>query len=565
MEQTKKRKHSMRGWILILIPLVILAAAGLFAWHRYGPSDEKADLDSYFGASVSADAELLDAQPGQKLAVVLDQEFLGYYGYKENDITYLSLDIVQDKLNGTFYWDKNENILLYTLPTEVEKQTGEEIVKNINGKIYISMDYVQKYTNMTYAEYDDPSRLVIRSTWGEFTYADVKSEAALRVLGGPKSPILTELEAGSKVQYLDETGKWAHVQTEDGYKGYIAKSNLGDTYTEEVSNDSFSYPEYTSLKKDYKINLTWFNVANQAANSLFSGMLDEASGINVISPTWVTFSDSNGNINSIADSSCVAAAHEKGIEVWMLVSNIVNTDTTNVDTTQILTHSSIREVAENNILSAALSAGVDGINIDLENMSSEVGDSYIQFVREMSVLCRNNGLVLSVDVPPLFKMNEFYDRIEMNDFVDYVIVMAYDEHYNGSEAGSVASISYSEDSVENMLTEVDADKLILGIPFYTRLWEIGSDGSVSSTSYGMEGIQSLLTSKETTATLDETSGQNYAQYEENGKTYQVWLEDATSVASRMNVVQQNSLAGVASWAVGYETNDIWAVIAQYLQ
>ncbi len=565
MAQTeKKRKHSLRGWIFILVPLVILIVIGVFAWQRYGPTGEKADLDSYFAASVSADADILADQPGEKLALVLNNELLGYYGYKENDTLYISLELVQQKINSRFYWDKNEQLLIYTLPTESAKDIAGEYTKNINGKIYISLACVQNFTNIDYTEYSDPNRLVINSEWGEISYADTKGKTALRILGGPKSPVLTELEAGTKLTWIDDAGKWSHVKTEDGYIGYVKKSALNTLYTEEKSRE-FSEPDYTSLKRDHKINLTWFNVSVQDANTKFADVLASASGVNVISPTWVTFADNAGNVSSIADSSCVQAAHEQGIEVWMLVSNIVNTDTSDVDTTYILTHTSIREKVEKNILSVALANGVDGINVDLEGMSSEVGDSYIQFIREMSVLCRNNGLVLSVDVPPLFAMTEFYDRAEMNEVADYVIVMAYDEHYSGSEAGSVASISYSEESVTNMLKEVSADKLILGIPFYTRLWAVGSDGSVSSTAYGMEAINTLLASKGVSASVDESTGQNYAEYTENGMTYQVWLEDAGSVGERMQVMQNHSLAGIASWAAGYETEDIWQVIQQYLQ
>ncbi len=565
MAQTeKKRKHSLRGWIFILVPLVILIVIGVFAWQRYGPTGEKADLDSYFAASVSADADILADQPGEKLALVLNNELLGYYGYKENDTLYISLELVQQKINSRFYWDKNEQLLIYTLPTESAKDIAGEYTKNINGKVYISLACVQNFTNIDYTEYSDPNRLVINSEWGEISYADTKGKTALRILGGPKSPVLTELEAGTKLTWIDDAGKWSHVKTEDGYIGYVKKSALNTLYTEEKSRE-FSDPDYTSLKRDHKINLTWFNVAVQDANTKFADVLASASGVNVISPTWVTFADNAGNVSSIADSSSVQAAHEQGIEVWMLVSNIVNSDTSDVDTTYILTHTSIRETVEKNILSVALANGVDGINVDLEGMSSEVGDSYIQFIREMSVLCRNNGLVLSVDVPPLFAMTEFYDRAEMNEVADYVIVMAYDEHYSGSEAGSVASISYSEESVTNMLKEVSADKLILGIPFYTRLWAVGSDGSVSSTAYGMEAINTLLASKGVSASVDESTGQNYAEYTENGMTYQVWLEDAGSVGERMQVMQNHSLAGIASWAAGYETEDIWQVIQQYLQ
>ena len=186
--------------------------------------------------------------------------------------------------------------------------------------------------------------------------------------------------------------------------------------------------------------MAWHQITNADANTTIASVLQNTKGINVISPTWFYLNDNNGNIASLASSDYVNYCHQNGIEVWALVSNLENKD---VDTTSVLTYTSKRENLINNLISAAIQYNFDGINVDFEALSSEVGDSYIQFIRELSLKCANNGIVLSVDDYVPTSYTAFYNRAEQAVFADYVVVMAYDEHYSGSEeAGSVASIGF---------------------------------------------------------------------------------------------------------------------------
>ena len=239
----------------------------------------------------------------------------------------------------------------------------------------------------------------------------------------------------------------------------------------------FEEPEYTSQRRDFKINLAWHQVTSEAANETFDDAVKNMTGVNVISPTWFSVSDNAGNLSNYAVESYVTNAHAKGLEVWGLVDNFNK----NVDTYKLLSNSSSRVKLENNLIQQALRFDLEGLNIDFESLSEETGPHFIQFLRELSILCRANKLVLSVDNPvPENNYTSHYDRESQGEVVDYVIIMGYDEHYYGSEkAGSVASLPWVEKGVTDTLKEVPAEKVINGIPFYTRLWKT-SAGIVTS-------------------------------------------------------------------------------------
>lgn len=571
----RRRKKRNGGLIAALILIICLAlAVCAFLYFRYAPSKETADIEEYF-TEASGDATAIGTpeEPDRALYAVINQTRYGASALQSGEEIYLDLSLVQAEISERFYWDANENLLIFTTPSTVVKtgvdsaayyvsnaqQTAENIiVKMVDNRPYVSLGFIKNYADIEYAAYEDPSRVVLQSSWKTYSSAQLTKNTSVRLRGGVKSPVLTKVDADTTVRVLANLDDWTEVATEDGYRGYVQTKLL--TETQQVTEArSFQAEEYTSISRDHTINLTWHQVTTTAANSNIESVLSSANGVNVISPTWFSLSDSAGNITSIASSDYVTYAHANGVEVWGLVSNLVN----DVDTTAVLTHTTSRELLESKLIAAAIEYKLDGINIDLEAMSAQVGDSYIQFIREMSILCRNNNIVLSVDVPPTLPATSFYNRGEMAQVADYVIVMAYDEHYNGSEAGSVSSISWASDAVETMLEEVPAQKLIFGVPFYTRAWE-NINGAVQSYTYGMEDVQTLIAENGATVTWDDAAGQNYAQYEKDGATWQIWVEDATSMAERMQIMKNNQLAGVASWKVGFETADIWAVISGYV-
>lgn len=595
----RRRRNAVIRWMIFIV-LVIAAAGGFLLWRKYGSSNEKADLEQYYeiGAedeiavvinnevireSEDASADEADAAP------VPGRIYDGQY--------YIEYSVVRDRINERFYWDPNENVLLYTLPdgnvtvevgsrdyTDVtEKKSADyDILKTEGRTAYIALPFIQEYTNMEYKVYDDPVvRAVITSQWGEIETAVIKRDTEVRYQGGVKSPILTEIDKGAKVTVLEDENDWMRVGTEDGYVGYVKTGTLKDIATETISRE-FEEPVYSNISKDYTINMAWHNVTNTTANGYVLENIAGTKGLTTIAPTWFSLADTEGNISSIADQDYVNYAHQSNLEVWAVLRDFHGGINSYDETYEVLSYTSKRTKVINQVIAAAIEAGVDGINLDFELVSTACGEHYIQFVRELSVRCRQNGLVFSVDnyVPQPY--NTHYNLREQGVMADYVMIMCYDEHTEGSyEAGSVASISYLDNGISDALQLVPAEKLVAGVPFFTRLWfetpkteeelaeEAGTEAAqypnkVTSTAYGMDETAEVLEEAGAQAAWDETTMQNYAEWEADGGTYRIWLEDRQSLEAKLKVIAENNLAGVAEWSLGMEDPAVWNLILQYV-
>ena len=561
--------------VLVVIVLILLIIGGVLAVSlikKYTPSKERKELSEYYNLT-SAD----------QVALIYNYEVLDTTALLLDGSVYLDYNFVHDFINPRFYWDANENILLYTtadelisasadstsyLVTKSSVEYGKPIVKASSTSAWVEIDFVRQYSDFTYTYYQDPSRIVLNNNWGEINVANIKKKnTSVRELGGIKSPILCDLTKGDKVVVLEELEKWVKVQTQDGVIGYVRSNAVSNPTVENLASD-FVPETFTHIVKDFEICMAWHQVTTRDANSTLTNVLADTKGINVISPTWFYLNDNNGGIANLASNDYVNYCHQQGIEVWALVSNLENPD---VDTTYVLTHTSTRQNLVNQIISVAIQYNLDGINLDFEALDREqVGDSYIQFIRELSIKCANNGIVLSVDNYAPTEYTAFYNRAEQANFVDYVVIMGYDEHYGGSEeAGSVASISWVRDAVVNTLEEVPASQVVLGMPFYTRIWCTTPDADASDTemsykvtskAYGMRAANVQIATYDAEKTWNAECGQNYAEYMVGDSKYQVWLEDSSSAEERLKLLDEYSLAGASFWKLGFETSDIWDTI-----
>ena len=315
------------------------------------------------------------------------------------------------------------------------------------------------------------------------------------------------------------------------------------------------------LSRDYKINLGWHVIGGVGGNDTLEETVAKTKGLNVISPTWFTLTGNEGEFSSFATTSYVERAHEMGLEVWALVGNV---DSVDVDLYTVLSKTSNRRRLILQLLAAVREYNLDGLNIDFENVSLDAGEPFIQFIRELSIPCRKYGIVLSVDNYVPMNHTDHYDRAEQGVVADYVIIMGYDEHYNGSdEAGSVASINFVESGIKNTVAEVPKEKVINALPFYTRIWETGADG-ISSQAVGMEMAQTYVSDHGIATRWDEVTCQNYGEFQDGDRLCQVWLEDAESITVKLNIMEKYEIAGVAAWRLGFETADIWDVIEEYM-
>lgn len=555
---------------LIAIALILLVVAGSFGiklLDRFSYSDERQDLEEYYGLSEGTDS----------VAIVLQNERIDTQARLMDGHCYLEIEAVQDLLNERFYYDCNEGLLVYTTPTEKitsavdtdayyindQEQTTEYVISRTEGdQLYIALDFVKQYTNFSYELFTDPYRLQLRTQWGSREAASIKKDTNLRVKGGVKSPILRELASGENVTVIEEMETWTKIKTNDAMIGYVENKYLKDRTEEtEIAVTDYEVPEYTSIHRDYKINLGWHAIYTESGNDTFEEVVNGTGTMNVISPTWFFLDGNEGDIKAIPSHSYVEKAHSRNMEVWALLENI----SLDCNVHEVVSYTSKREKLIRTLMDYVLEYDIDGINVDFESLSGETGEHFTQFLRELSIECRKNGIVLSVDNYVPRESNTFYNRKEQGVVADYVIIMGYDEHWGGGGvAGSVASIGYVRDGIEKTLEDVPAEKVINAIPFYTRVWKT-NNGEVTSEALGMEAAQNFTSNYNVPVTWDEETCQNYGEIEMSGTLYQVWLEDARSIETKLTVMKNNNLGGVAAWKLGFEDKAIWDVLDAFVR
>lgn len=563
MKEQQKKKAAPVLVVLILIVLVGAAGVGSFLINRYKPGTEYMAGNEYFNltdensVALIQNGELLEEQ-----AVLIGGEPYAAYTY------------VESQLNSCFYWDEEtKGILLTTsggvqtlLPGDaaVAKTPGGQpaVQQESDGKVYISLDVVKEYTDLDYAYYSNPNRVVIRNEWDGVEQATVQSDTAqVRQKGGIKSLILADVQKGDTLLYLENLDNWCKVMTADGYTGYIRTEDISEP--EAIEARTAKKDSYERITRDHKINLVWHQSTSTESNDAMAEMTAEMTGVNVISPTWFSVTDETGTISSLASADYVKLAHEAGREVWGLIDNFNEA----FDETTDLAYASVRSRIIEQLLAEAASCGMDGINVDFENLKEAGIPHYLQFLRELMSAAHAQNLVVSVDTPVPQAYTMYYQRGEQARFVDYMIVMAYDEHFAGSEeAGSVSSLPFVQQAVEEMTRVMPADQVICGIPFYTRVWtEKFGQSAITSEVLGMDGAKNYAKENQMTETWDASLGQNVATVETSDARYTIWMEDEQSMEEKLKVIQSADLAGVAEWKLGFECADVWSLISEYIE
>lgn len=554
-KQSRKQISRQHIPVLVVCGLILvlaLAGIGVHVIKKYIPTKERMDLNEYYGQTAEGES-----------VIVLGTDIMDERALISGEQTYLPLDFVNTWLNQRYYWDSGNSQILYATPSELQtyaaSENGDGEVWLRDGNVYLSLSFVQKYTDMDVYMGENPSRIIIQNQFTGVNTATVQKDTFVRYRGGIKSPVLTKAKKGDTLLYMKEYEDWVQAATLDGYIGFVKKSDISAPETKDFERE-FQKEQYQYLTMDEPVNLSWHQVTTQEANSYFADATANVTGVNVISPTWFYLTDTSGNIADISSADYVKQAHDKGMKVWGLIDNF----TAEVSTTDTLSQLSSRQNIISQLMAAAEKVGLDGINVDFETLSEDAGPHFLQFLRELSIECHKRSLVLSVDNPVPEDFTSHYDRGEQGEVVDYVIIMGYDEHYVGStEAGSVASLPWVEQGVKDTLAEVPAERTILAIPFYTRLWKT-TGGALTSEAIGMDQAQQVLAENNVQTIWDGSVGQNTATYEKDGSTFQIWLEDAKSIAEKVKLIPKYNLAGVAQWKLGFENSSIWQVISDNL-
>ena len=595
-KKKRRRRKSGRRFLfpLLLLCMFVCTAGAVILIHRYTPTNARMSWQDYFGDLAADEA-----------AIVLQDELIDRRALVSDGELYLPYPIVEESLNSRFYWDDASTKMLFTtaeqtfeipinstsysvidgaLTSDPISQANYEhviVLRDDTGsraasgdgqaasekeKLYVNAEYLARYTNVAYSWEKETQHVLIRCRWGDMLTAQARKETAVRYMGGIKSPILTDLEKGEEVYVLEAGEKWLRVLTDDGFIGWVQLSRMTGPQTKTVENSGFTEPVYPDLTSDERITIVWHYMDSESGNSSYENRTADMTGVDVISPTWFSLTDNEGNIRSIGKKSYVKKAHKDNLQVWGLVSDF----SSDMDTSLVLASTAARRNCIGNLVSEAERLGLDGINLDFEYMEAPDGAAYSQFVREMSIACRKSGLVFSVDLACPYEWNSYIDRKEVGTVADYLINMGYDEHYVGSEAGSVASLAFEERAVRELIKMgIPERKIISGVPFYTRIWYTSwnDDGTmnINSEELSMGVVQTTLNTWGVTPVWDAETAQNYADWTlDNGVRCQIWIEDGESMARKILLIPKYNLGGTAAWVLGAQSDSIWQVISDNL-
>ena len=587
--------------------MATISAMAITMTGCFGPetSKEYVTLNDYMMLHYTDDdgneVTATSADGNEMAAVACDNEYVNKYAFEKDGDTYMDISGVKKYIDDRFYYDSTENTVMYTNATtiytspvgsnEVTGNTKENLdftSSVMDGEIcYVNLKYISKYIDFDYkyakANGDKPAVVVVNTKSREDKNGTVKKNTQIRTDADYMADIVSDVKADTKLTILDKGDEWDKVATDDGVIGYILNKRVKVGKTTKVSYKN-DYDTYTHNVLDKKISLAWHQVMYSSSNSGLSDMIKNAKGLNVISPTWFSVSDSKGEVSSIGSADYVKKAHSAGLDVWGLVSDFETDGNGDYYIKTVVNNTKARQKMVSNIMKYASLYDLDGINVDFEYINVSEGAGYLQFLRELSIECRKKGIVLSIDNYQPSAWTEFYDRNQQGRLADYVVVMNYDEHTASSnEAGSVSSLTFTEEGLKNTIDEVgDASRVINGMPFYTRIWtetpEDESDGNgkliedaangnyvLSTKAVSMDAAKEAYTEAGATPIYNEETGQNYVVYEKGSSTYMIWLEDETSIKARLDLMNKYEIAGAGYWKLGLESDDIWNTISQYFK
>ncbi len=570
---------------IALIIIILAVAGGSTLFSKFSYSNEHRDLKDYYNLTAE-----------NEVAIVLQDEILDIKGRLAEGQVYLSYKDICSLLTDRFYVDENDDLLIYAMADGLRiNRIGEKgyypsasvsftgaggdgvpvyeidgeftdttypVTLEKDGQLYIALEYVKDFADFSYELFTGPNRIQLRTEWGSKKVVTVKKNSAVRYQGGVKSDILREVKDGEELTVLEELEEWDKVKTSDALIGYIEKKHVSEIKDEsEQAVTTRIADEYTRIQKNYKINMAWHAIYATSGNDTFDDAVNGTGTMNIIAPTWFSISSNDGTYRSFASASYVNKAHERNMEVWAVLDNF---NAEEISTYEVMSYLGKRQILIKNLMSEITDYGIDGINLDFELVPSEAVPHYVEFIRELSIECRKAGIVLSVDNYPPQGGND-YNLKEQGICADYVVIMSYDEHWgSGGVAGSVASIGFVEQAIQMVLSDVSADKIINGIPFYTRVWK-SKGGDVTSEALGMGQAKDFIAKYDVSTVWDEETCQNYGEKEMNGTLYQIWLEDEESIGTKLNIMKKYGVAGVAEWQLGMEDKAIWSTIDTFVK
>lgn len=550
--------------ILVAFAVLLLIGVGVITTMMYMPSSEKVDPLTYFN----------EFKEGQENMVIEDQRVaIEKPVVIQDGVLYVSQEVARNYIDKTIFYDAQEGIMTITTPQDVIRlyrngttmkvngveQQIEHPILEFEGRGYLPESFLEERYDFTIeAGKDGKLQLASLTNIAKDQAQVMAKKSELRTHPDRKALITEEVKKGAQLTVYRIENGYARVRSENGIVGYIPESAIEIIGKTEVTQH-YEPKELEAIANplDGKVRLVWDQLTVKTTGDWNSKKYTRIKDANVISPTWFEFEDGEGKLIDRGSKVYVEQAHARGLQVWPLMShNFVETNLTR----EVLTRTSSRQCVIDQLLKAADLYGFDGINIDIENVQEDFGDEWVQFMRELTPQMKQKGLTVTVDVYMPSAWSGHYQRDQVAEIVDYFIVMAYDQHWGTSKvAGPVAGLDWVEEGLAMNLQEVPNDKLVLGMPFFNRIWEESNEG-VTSKAYGIEGANSVVKQWGVPVILDEVTGLHYAEITKNNKRYRVWLEDEYAIQKRIDLINTHELAGYAGWKLGLESDGVWEIL-----
>lgn len=591
----------MKKALKIVIPIILIAvvaAVGYLRYERYKesitPNDEIVEFFNKFHTNLVIEDKLIETDNPPK---VRDGEIL------------LPIETIREYFDKNIYWDDVLKKVTITTKDRVIRMKTYELEAMINNKpvdlriaaveedgtVYVPIEFLSEFYGID-IKYNEAYDVIIIDPLINMIRIAVPSEndAAVRTGRSIKDPVirkyddittsgsdeflidgklinedvsLSDLSESAMVVFTEYTD-WYLVRTSSGEIGYIRKDQVSVKWiTLKRSPDSKAVETEAWKPENGKINLVWEMIYSGRPNLAQIGKID---GLDVISPTWFELKDDQGNVVSRADPVYIDWAHQNGYKIWALFAN----DFQDINATNsFLNNTDARDNAIRQILSYASLYNLDGINIDFENIYKQDKDALSQFIREITPFLREQGLVVSIDVNIPDGSDTWslcYDHEALGEIVDYMMLMTYDQHWSSSPvAGSVAQLTWVENNLRKVLDMVPAEKLLLGLPFYTRMWREETDGArvrvTSPSVLTMQGSRNYVKDNDLEVVWDRDSGQFYTEHKDGSVTTKIWIEDHNSINMKSSLALKYRLAGTAAWRRSDETKEVWEILNKNLK
>lgn len=492
----------------------------------------------------------------------------------KDGVIYLSMDDVENFFDKYIHIEEDTGEIVTTYESKIasigfdaNKITVNGSVKKIYASaikeeevIYLPMSEMTDVYNMEIANIEQTKIVTIDSLNREQIKAYAKSNFSVKWKNDFFSKTVDKVKKGDIVILIseDENG-WAKIRTENGEVGYVKANKLANHTT--VREEWTTEQQITG-----KVNMFWEYFSEYVQAPDRTGQTIE--GVNVVSPSFF-YLDDDGTLQENVGNAGIAYinwAHSNGYKVWPMVSN----SNISIDETSALLNSyEKRQALIESIVEKCVEYGLDGINIDFEHIYEKDKDKYSRFIIELEPRMKELGAVLSVDVTAPdgdANWSLCYDRNVLGDVADYLVFMAYDQHGTSSTSpGTTAGYNWVETSLKKIIEYdvVDSEKIILGMPFYTRQWTTNQSGEI--TDRRVVPMRNITIPTNVERQWDDTLKQYYIEYTSGRNTIRMWIEDATSIAAKVSLVSQYNLGGTSAWRKDMESDGIWKVIREGLE